>query len=146
MIKEALCYLQKGYELFNDKPDLLNNYGLALYNSNRIDDAKIVLERCIALDKDHYKAYNNLGNVYRRIKKYDQALEYYKKSVELSMGQHVTAYINIASTFLNQKDLFGCIDCIEKAAEVNKNDIKRVLRFCGLYQLIVHENVKKTII
>lgn len=146
MIKEALYYLQKGYELFDDKPDLLNNYGLALYNSNRTKDAQVVLEHCISIDKDNYKAYNNLGNVYRRLMKFDQALEFYKKSAELSKGQHITAYINIASHYLNQKDLFECIDCIEKAIELNTNDTISVLRFWGLYQLVVHANVKKTIV
>ena len=75
---EALYYLQKGYSLFNAKPDLLSNLGLALYNNNELDSAKMILEECLEMDNQNYKAYNNLGNVMRKIKKHREAIQFYK--------------------------------------------------------------------
>jgi len=78
MMGEALYYLQKGYSLFNAKPDLLSNLGLALYNNNELDSAKMILEECLEMDNQNYKAYNNLGNVMRKIKKHREAIQFYK--------------------------------------------------------------------
>ena len=67
-LPKALFYLQKGYELFQQRPDLLNTYGLALFNNDEIEKARKMLEKCLEVDSAHFKAYNNLGNVLRRQK------------------------------------------------------------------------------
>lgn len=123
-----MYYLEEGFKTNDNRPDLLNNYGLALFNNDNIDKAEVILIRCLNIDNANFKAFNNLGNVFRRQQKPNEAIEMYKKSIETSQGSHLPAYINLASTYLQKNDLFSCIENIENALKVKPKDSKRALQ------------------
>ena len=126
---QALFYLRKGYSVDPDKAELLNLYGLSLFNVWKLDDAERILKKCIEADNSYYKAYNNLGNVYRRIDKYNEAISMYKKSIEASNKKHLAAYINLSSVYLSKKDLNSWIECLEDALETNSKDLKNAMQY-----------------
>lgn len=146
MIKEALHYLGQGYNLENQSTDLLNNFGLALYNDDLLESAQKVLEECIEKDNSFYKAYNNLGNVYRKRKQYKEALNYYKQSITLSNKTHIMAYVNSASAYLCQNDLISWMENVQNWLDLNSSKAKNLLKYCGLYQLVQHPDIRKAII
>ncbi|CAI2365811.1 unnamed protein product [Moneuplotes crassus] len=146
MNQEALNYLSQGYNLSNPCADLLNNFGLALYNNNSLQTAQTVLEECIQKNQGHYKAYNNLGNVYRKKGLDNEALKFYKESINLSGGKHLMAFINSSSIYLSRNNLIECVSTIFEAMEVDKAKARNLLKYCGLYQLAQHQDIKKAVI
>ena len=99
-------YLEKGYKLYQKRPALLNNYGLALFNNNDLERAEVILTKWLEADNANFKAYNNLGNVFRKQKKLDDALDMYSRSVKFSNGEHIPAIINLASIYIEQRNWF----------------------------------------
>lgn len=73
----------------------------------------------------------------------DDALQMYKRSVDTSKGQHLTAYINLASVYFNKGDMMGCIDNINLALDLNAESCREALALCGLDYLIEPHTVKK---
>lgn len=53
----------------------------------------------------------------------------YKKAIEMSNGQHIAAYINLASIYLDRNDIFSCIENVESAAKNNTDDCKEALKY-----------------
>ena len=66
-----------------------NNLALSLVYQSRFEEAIPVYLRSIELfkdDKDKADAWNRLGNVYRRLNDYENAVAAYKKAVNLDKG------------------------------------------------------------
>ena len=99
-------YLEKEYKLYQKRPVLLNNYGLALFNNNNLERAEVILTKWIEADNANFKSYNNLGNVFRKQKKLDDALDMYSRSVKFSNDEHIPAIINLASIYIEQSNWF----------------------------------------
>lgn len=77
-MNKAEYYLALGYEWYQKRPELLNNYGLVLLNLNKLELAEKVLSQWINIDPSHFKAYNNLGNVMRNLDRLSDAIHCYK--------------------------------------------------------------------
>src|SRR4051812_40582654 len=54
----------------------------ALYGEGKLEEAAASLERSIALRPDFAQAHGNLGVVYADMKKYERALECYRRALE----------------------------------------------------------------
>lgn len=61
--------------------------------------------------------------------KHSEALQMYKKAIEMSNGQHIAAYINLASIYLDRNDIFSCIENVESAAKNHTDDCKEALKY-----------------
>lgn len=82
-------YFEK-IENYNEALNLDFNYyeaynlrGFAKYNLGFYDDALIDFDNAIEINKNYADAYYNKGKVYLSKKKYNEAIEYFKKSKEL---------------------------------------------------------------
>lgn len=78
------------------------DYAVALYAVGNLEEAREQYVEATALNSKDAVLHNNLGNVYRDLKQYDQAVESYKSAI----AQNATlksAYINLASIQENQK-------------------------------------------
>lgn len=96
---------------------LYNNLGNVLPDGDI--EAKIrCYEKAIALDANQVRAYINLGNVYGRIGRADEAIDYYKKALMAPPDQAVRYYIgyyNLGLTYAEKGDFKRAIACYEEA-------------------------------
>lgn len=65
-----------------------------------------------------YKAYNNLGEIYRVKKEIDKAIEYYQKSIEVSEGQKPDAYNNLAGLYAEKGEYLNSLLSICKVLQL----------------------------
>ena len=81
------------------------------------------LDALQTLENKNHEAnyYYNLGNTYRRQGKYDQAIEAYKKAIEISPDDHI-AYYNLGNAYDEQDKYEEAIEAYNKAIEIMSND------------------------
>jgi hypothetical protein len=63
---------------------LLNQRGYTLLHSGHVDEAIVLFEICVAINPDSWNAYDSVGEAYLEAGLIDQAIESYKKSLELN--------------------------------------------------------------
>ncbi|KAJ3255884.1 hypothetical protein HK103_005898 [Boothiomyces macroporosus] len=99
---------------------IIFNQGIEKWNQDDMIGAKVAFEQSI---KSHptSDAWFNLANVYQTIGNYEKALEYWKKSIELS--PRPDAHVNIANVkAIFQKDPIGAIPHYESALKLTPTD------------------------
>jgi len=112
--------------------ETLNELGGGLKDNGEYEEARKVLERCLAgrmkvLGKDHKNTFgtlNNLGNIYSRLRNYQKALEYFERALEgkekllgKSHPDTLSTVLNIAIIYLTTKDFGKAEELYERALE-----------------------------
>lgn len=89
---------------------------------NRLDEAARYYQEAVRLKKDYSEAYNNLGTVYLRQKRWDDAIAMFQKALEnLYYATPEIAYYNLARAHEEKGDETKAIECYETAIELNKH-------------------------
>ena len=91
------------------------------------------LQKEIELFPDNSDAYYNLGNAMNKLKNFEQAIQFYVKSLEIK-PKATDAMINIAAIYLNS--LENCKESIRWAYKLLNEDsnhvrAKKILKRCG---------------
>lgn len=71
-------------ELYNDLEQILNRLGYRLMGQDKLIDAIKVFELNVELHPESSNVYDSLAESYMNIKKFDLAIEFYNKSLELN--------------------------------------------------------------
>ena len=58
-------------------------------DQGNLKDASFLLEQIIKIDKENKRALNNLGNIYKELGKYDEAIKYYSKSISIDQSYEI---------------------------------------------------------
>ena len=58
-------------------------------DQGNLKDASLLLEQIIKIDKENKRAFNNLGNIYKELGKYDEAIKYYLKSISIDQSYEI---------------------------------------------------------
>ena len=73
-----------------------NNKAIAAYDKYYYKDAEILFKKAIALNPKYAEAYANLGALYAKFKKYDEAIKLYKEAIILK-PTYAGAYTNMGN-------------------------------------------------
>jgi protein O-GlcNAc transferase len=94
-----------------------NNYGIALKNLERYDDALRSYERALEINRNFPDAYYNQGNARKELKRYSEALESYERALNIK-PDYAEAHINrgIALQALERVD--DALDSYERALKI----------------------------
>lgn len=92
-------------ESYNPKPASasLYNLGLKSYENGDLNSAVTYFKRAIDLDSDFVDAYFNLGAIYKKLRKYPQAIHALQKAIELAPDDYEATY-ELASCHLAMKN------------------------------------------
>lgn len=107
-----------------DEENVRANFGIGLTYMERgeLEKAENIFERLVKLDgafqSEHKHLFNEFGINLRKSKMLPQAVEYYRRALELSPNDE-NLHTNMARALLETKDLAGCLDHIFKALEIN---------------------------
>jgi tetratricopeptide (TPR) repeat protein len=104
-------------------------YGVALYATGQLDDAKTQYNKAISVSPKDATLYNNLGNVERDLTDYKGAASAYNKAISLN-AQLLNAYVNLANMQIyNQHDVDAGIATYQTALKglPGNNEIRLLL-------------------
>lgn len=79
---------------YKDNPVVFYNYGYALYEQKKFDQAVGMFEKAISIKPDFADAYNDMGVTLENLGKITEAENAYEKAI--SSGNHGDAYFNLA--------------------------------------------------
>jgi tetratricopeptide (TPR) repeat protein len=111
--------LQEAAELNPDDPDIQRELGLAYRDLDQLGLAERHLRRALSLRSDFPEADNDLGTVYARQGKWDQALAQFQKVADniLYRTPHI-AYNNIGSVYFHQGEYQRAIQNYRRAIQL----------------------------
>ncbi len=93
------------------------NLGIALAETDQIDEAIIRYREALALDPGYAEVYNNLGSALARQGKLDEAIEHYRKSAEID-PESAEVHNNLAVALVRTGRLDEAIDSFRRAVEI----------------------------
>lgn len=101
----------------------------------RLEDGAKYYQEAIRLKKDYSEAYNNLGTVYMRQKRWDDAIAMFQKALEnLYYATPEMAYYNLARAHEEKGDEIKAIEYYEMAIELKRQYLDPYGRLGLLYQ------------
>lgn len=107
-----------------DEENVRANFGIGLTYMERgeVDKAQNIFERLIKLEgayePEHKHLFNEFGINLRKSKMFSQAVEYYRRALELSPNDE-NLHTNLARALLETKEVNGCLEHIFKALAIN---------------------------
>lgn len=107
-----------------DEENVRANFGIGLTYMERgeLEKAENIFERLVKLESafetEHKHLFNEFGINLRKNKMLTQAVEYYRRALELSENDE-NLHMNLARALLEIKNIDGCIEHLFKALELN---------------------------
>lgn len=107
-----------------DEENVRANFGIGLTYMERgeLEKAENIFERLVKLESafeaEHKHLFNEFGINLRKNKMLTQAVEYYRKALDLSQNDE-NLHMNLARALLETKDMDGCLEHLFKALELN---------------------------
>lgn len=94
---KAKDLFERGLSIKEDKI-IWNKLGLCYFEIGAIEDAKSAFEKAIAIDKDFWPAYMNLGLIYKRKSDFENSAKMYHRALELK-GDNPDIIYNLANLY-----------------------------------------------
>lgn len=108
-----------GWALVNAHEGALLNYELDDASRTAVDEAECTLKRVLELDPDHSRATILLGQLYRHVKRYGEAITFARRGMSLSPDTQdwFNAAETVASSFMLLNDIEGAVMVLERMAK-----------------------------
>ena len=87
-------------------------------------------------------AHGNLGNVYVKQERYNEAIEAYQKVIEIDPKQ-VAAYNNLGNVYAKQERHDEAIEAYQKVIEIDPEQIAEYNNLIDKYKRILQNKIKK---
>ena len=97
----------------NEEIDALWEQALNLHKLSRYDEAQKLYEKLLTI-QPHEHAYYNLGTIFQKEEKLEEAIEMYEKAIALHLN-HANVYYNLGIIFKTQNRLQDAATLYEKA-------------------------------
>jgi len=101
--------------------DALHFLGLIRAQSERFDEAVVLLEQAVNIRPDFDLALYNLGNALRRLRRFSDAAKAFEGALQANPGA-VAAWVNLGATRRELQDLEGAISAYRHALRLKPND------------------------
>ena len=97
-----------------------NNYGIALKNLERFEEALGSFEQALKIMPDFAEAHYNQGNAYKELKRYREALKSYERALKIN-PHYAEAYINRGIALQALERVEDALASHERALEIKPN-------------------------
>ena len=109
--------------------------GIKAQSSYDFNSAIINYTKAIKLDSKYAVAYNNRGNAYNALKKYEEAITDYTKAIELD-PKNAVAYYNRGNAYYALKKHEEALVDLTKAIKLDPNYVKAYYNRGGAYNAL----------
>ena len=100
--------------------ELLNLYGVILFELKKYDQAVIQLKKSIEINPNYYQGYNSLGNIFFKKNDFNAALEVYQKAIDLKFDYH-EAYHNRGNVYLKLRQIDKALENYNLSTKFNSS-------------------------
>ena len=100
--------------------ELLNLYGVILFQLKKYDQAIIQLKKSIEINPNYYQGYNSLGNIFFKKNDFNEALEAYQKAIDLKFDYH-ESYYNKGNVYLKLKQIDKALENYNLSTKFNSS-------------------------
>ena len=100
--------------------ELLNLYGVILFELKKYDQAVIQLKKSIEINPNYYQGYNSLGNIFFKKNDFNEALEAYQKAIDLKFDYH-ESYHNKGNVYLKLKQIDKALENYNLSTKFNSS-------------------------
>ena len=112
----------------------LNSEGVELAKKNELNKAETKLLKALKIEPNNPTVLNNIGNVKKLKKEYDESIKYYEKSLTVSDSLYLNSALNIGIvSYQNEKYIKS--EKILKYVIIESNDLK--LTGIAYYNLVL---------
>ena len=131
----AFVHIEKAIKLKPDFSEAYNDMGVFYSQQGKLEDALDCFNKALknVLYKTPYFAYHNIGLVYFRMKDYNKAIEFYKKSISLSPS-YMEAYFDLANTYEVLGDNVKTINTYKKIIDLGPGSLAPYLALAKVYK------------
>mgnify|MGYP001229129069 CR=1 FL=1 len=98
--------------------ELLNLYGVILFQLNKYDQAIVQLKKSIEINPNYYQGYNSLGNIFFKKNDFNAALEAYQKAIDIKFDYHET-YHNKGNVYLKLRQIDKALENYNLSTKFN---------------------------
>ena len=125
-LRRAAALLKEGTTTYPKSAVLLNNYAVVLERISSFDEARAAAERGIQEDTSLPELHKNLGDLYYRGGRYDEAMESYQRATKISPELGGDVYLKLGNIRLRRQERGEAVRCWERALELDpRNAIVR---------------------
>ncbi len=117
--EEAIAAFRKAIEVNPYYWVLHRDLGIVYYSDGENEKALAELLQVTQLQPENAEGWSNVGTAYERMGKYQETIQAYQKSIELSPTP--LAYMNLGSVYTILKQYPQAIQALEKAVELGPN-------------------------
>lgn len=117
--KEAIGLLEAALAGTPNSPDIHFWLGVAYFRNGNYLEAEREFKAVTILDHSQVRAHYNLGAVYFRQKKWDQAAEAFLKAAEIDPSQRAHLYLNVGLSYYKQGAANDAVIWFQKALQEN---------------------------
>jgi tetratricopeptide (TPR) repeat protein len=101
---------------------LANNYAAVLERRGQYDEARATAERAVLEDTSLPQLQKNLGDLYYRLGRYDDALEAYLRATKANPELGDDVYLKLGNIRLRRRERDEAIRCCERALELDPDN------------------------
>ena len=135
-------------EAFPDKADRLYQEALVAQRGKRWEEAESFYRQVLALDARHLQALNNLGVLYMRKNRSDEAIELFVKAVA-AKGDYVDPYYNLACLYSQLGNMEASLHYLQRAVKIDSNIrewAKKDMDFTKMHSLPAFKKITEELI
>lgn len=148
----AIKYFESAISLRGNKAFFYNNYGVALQELERPQDAENAFEKAIRLDPNYADAWSNLGKLHLDHARYEKAAKAIQRAIQI-IPHHPDAIAHLVTLFQQTDQFSKAADlCFHYAktslgspALLKKIGDSLVLMRCYRESLALHQKLEKTL-
>lgn len=130
--------LRESHTLLKKLPNnifLMNLIGSCYQNLGNLKTASDTFVHIINLDNKNFAAYNNLGNIFKAQKKFEDAERNYNKALEIN-PKYENAMVNLGNLYFEINDYQKAIDYYLKSLKINNQNALAYYNLGLVYQSI----------
>ncbi|PAU94589.1 hypothetical protein CK503_07290 [Aliifodinibius salipaludis] len=126
-------YLEKSVKYGSKEPETHHMLSINYYNLARFDEAEKYGREAVARKEGFFKAWLNLGSIYRAQAKLDKALECYQKANQIDATNAGVAF-RIGEIYRDQGDLDQAMKLFDITLKIDETHIRAMLEKADLYK------------
>ncbi|MBN1999895.1 tetratricopeptide repeat protein [candidate division KSB1 bacterium] len=131
---EAVDLWKKVLDIYSNDPDVYYNLALVYHEMKMFHQSLDCCIRTIAICPVYYRAFNLLGSIYSKMRRFDKAEEYIKTSLRFSVN-NLQALVNLGAVFSILKKYSDAVKAFEKAISINPKEARAYLGLGKVYMI-----------